>query len=249
MATTRRRVEVGGYPVTYEAAGAGEPVVMVHGLSGSTRWWSHTVPALVQRYQVFLVDLPGFGSMWRARGRFVLAEAADWLRSWMEAVGLPQANLVGHSMGGYICMRLAARSPEAVSRLVLVNAAGVPSGRSMLSHVVPVLREGARPVPSYLPILVHDGLRAGPFTVLRLARELMIEDVRDDLKRIEAPTLIIWGEKDALVPLSLGRVLRERITSSRLLVLKGARHAPMIEKPGEFNRALLAFLAGQPGGE
>jgi pimeloyl-ACP methyl ester carboxylesterase len=76
------------YSVRYEIAGRGEPVVLVHGLSGSTRWRSRNIPALAERYCVYLLDLPGFGAMRRLRSRFVLAEAASWLSAWMEAVGL-----------------------------------------------------------------------------------------------------------------------------------------------------------------
>src|SRR4051812_23367957 len=100
--------------------GEGEPVVLVHGLSGSTRWWTRNIGALARGYRVYLVDLPGFGAMHRLRRHFVLAEAASWLVAWMEAVGLENAHLVGHSMGGYVCLQLAAQRPEVVCRLVLV---------------------------------------------------------------------------------------------------------------------------------
>ena len=128
---SRYEAQVGGWPVRYEAAGEGEPVVLVHGLSGSTRWWSRNISEIAERYRVYLVDLPGFGTMRRLRRRFILAEAADWLSEWMDAAGLERAHLVGHSMGGYICLHLAASRPEAVRRLVLVAPAGVPTGRSM----------------------------------------------------------------------------------------------------------------------
>lgn len=97
-----REAWVGGHRVRYEVVGEGEPVVLVHGLSGSTRWWARNTAALATEYQVYLVDLPGFGAMRRLRRRFVLAEAASWLSAWMEAVGLQSAHLVGHSMGGYV---------------------------------------------------------------------------------------------------------------------------------------------------
>ena len=76
---SRHEVRVGGWPVRYEAAGEGEPVVLVHGLSGSTHWWSRNVQAIAERYRVYLVDLPGFGRMRHSRRRFILAEAAGWL--------------------------------------------------------------------------------------------------------------------------------------------------------------------------
>src|SRR5436305_435126 len=110
----KRQIRVNGQEVTYKVTGSGEPVVLVHGLSGSMRWWANTVPALAARYRVYLLDLPGFGSMRRFPGGFALKEAAAWLRACMRALGLPTVHLVGHSMGGYICLRVAAQNPEAV---------------------------------------------------------------------------------------------------------------------------------------
>jgi pimeloyl-ACP methyl ester carboxylesterase len=240
--------QVGGWPVRYEAAGKGEPVVLVHGLSGSTRWWSRNVSDIAGRYRVYLVDLPGFGTMRRLRRRFILAEAVDWLSEWMDAVGLERAHLVGHSMGGSICLRLAASRPEAVRRLVLVAPTGVPTGRSMVGHLGPLFGAAFYARPSFLPVLVRDALRTGPATLWRAARDLLAEDLREDLRRIGVPTLLVWGERDTLVPTAVGDLLRGEIPGSRLLVLERAAHVPMFDRPKEFNAALLSFLAAEPVG-
>ena len=245
----RYEVRVGGWPVRYQAAGEGEPVVLVHGLSGSTRWWSRNVQAIAERYRVYLVDLPGFGTMRRSRRRFILAEAAGWLSEWMDAVGLKRAHLVGHSMGGYICLNLAASRPEAVRRLVLVAPAGVPTGRSMVGYLGPLLGAALYARPSFLPVLVRDALRTGPTTLWRAARDLLAEDARLGLRRVEAPTLLIWGERDPLVPPAIGDLLRGEIPDSRLLVLERSAHVPMFDRPEEFDAALLAFLAGASVGD
>jgi pimeloyl-ACP methyl ester carboxylesterase len=242
-------VTVSGHPVRYEIAGKGDPVVLVHGLSGSTRWWNRNVPDLAEHYRVYLVNLPGFGALRRSGPRFVLAEATSWLLAWMEAVGLESAHLVGHSMGGYLSLRLAARRPEAVGRLVLVDPAGMPSHRTMLGHFGPLLLSARYGKPSFLPVLVRDALHAGPFTLLRTARDLLAEDVRDDLRRVEAPTLLVWGKRDPLIPPSIGDVMRAEIPDSRLLVIERAGHNPMFDRAEDFNRALLAFLAGEPVGK
>ena len=223
--------------------------MLVHGLSGSTRWWSRNVSELAERYRVYLVDLPGFGKMRRLGRPFVLAEAASWLSGWMDAVGLERAHLVGHSMGGYVCLRLAASRPEAVRRLVLVAPAGVPTGRSMVGYLGPLLGAALYARPSFLPILVRDALRSGPATLWRAARDLLAEDVREDLRRIEAPTLLIWGERDPLVPPAIGDLLRREIPNSRLLVLERSAHVPMFDRPEEFDDALCAFFSGAPVGD
>nr|MDQ3317765.1 alpha/beta fold hydrolase [Actinomycetota bacterium] len=179
-----REVLVSGRPVRYEVAGEGDPVVLVHGLSGSTRWWARNVPALAKHYRVYLVNLPGFGTFGRPGQRFVLAEATSWLLAWMEAVGLEGAHLVGHSMGGYLSLKLAARRPDTVRKLVLVDPAGVPSNRTMLGHLGPLILAARYARPTFLPVLVRDALYAGPFTLWSTARDLLAEDVRGDLRRV-----------------------------------------------------------------
>ena len=241
-----REVRVSGYKIRYEVAGEeGEPVVLVHGLSGSTRWWAHNVPALARHHRVYLVDLPGFGAMRRARRRFALTEAAAWLHGWMEAVGLEGTHLVGHSMGGYIAIRLAARWPEAVRRLALVSPAVLPEDRSMLGYLFPLLGAALYARPSFLPVLVRDALRMGPATLLLASRDLLAGGARGDLRKIAAPTLLVWGENDTLIPPAIGDLLRAEIPDSRLLVLEGAAHVPMFDLPEDFDAALLAFLAGE----
>ena len=247
--TLRYEARVGRYPIRYKVAGEGEPIVLVHGLSGSPRWWSRNVPAIAERYRVYLVDLPGFGTMRSLRRRFVLAEAAAWLSEWMEAVGLERAHLVGHSMGGYVSVRLAASRPDLVRRLVRVAPSGIPTERSMLGHLIPLLLAARYAAPAFVPVLVRDALRTGPTTLWRAARDLLAEDVRGDLRNIAAPTLLVWGENDPLIPPAVGDLLREEIPDSRLLVLHGAGHVPMFDQFKEFDAALLAFLAGESVGE
>ena len=243
MIIHRRCVRVGTQNVSYKVAGEGEAVVLVHGLSCSTRWWSRTVPALADRYQVYLVDLPGFGGMRRYATDFALAAAADWLYAWMRAVGLSSAHVVGHSMGGFVAVSLAARYPQVVERLVLIDAVGVPTNRSILHQLLPLVAEGIHFTPAFLPIIAYDALRAGPRTLWRAASSLLSEDARRNLKAIKAPTLLIWGERDHLMPLSLSYVFCEEIPAARLHVIKKAHHVPMIERPAEFNRVLTGFLS------
>src|SRR5947209_1716003 len=97
---TRHEIQVGSQTVYYQVVGQGEPIILVHGLSGSSRWWVRNIPALAEHYRLYLIDLPGFGTMRRYRGRLALDEIASGIVLWMEAVGIKQAHLVGHSMGG-----------------------------------------------------------------------------------------------------------------------------------------------------
>jgi pimeloyl-ACP methyl ester carboxylesterase len=245
---TRHEIQVGHQTVYYQVVGQGEPIILVHGLSGSSRWWVRNIPALAEHYRLYLIDLPGFGTMRRYRQRFALDEVASDIVLWMEAAGIKQAHFVGHSMGGYICLWIAAHHPERIQCLVLVSPAGIPHIRSLPGYVLPLLSTIRYLKPSFFSILISDALRAGPLTIVRAAQDLLTKDIRDCLKDITAPTLLIWGEYDSLVPLTLGDVLSQEIRHAHLLILKRAGHISMFDQPKQFNAAVLTFLADHPLG-
>lgn len=244
---------VGAYRVHWVEAGAGEEaVVLLHGLSGSARWWQRNIPALGSTYRLLIPDVIGFG---RSRIRGLLpdvATVAGVLAEWIEAAGLERVHLVGHSMGGHLSIHLASRHPERVGRLVLVDAAGMPrpvtprSVARLLYDMAPPRQWGD---PAFLPVIWGDVL-VTPFWVTASAiRSILRDDVRPLLPKMETPTLLVWGEMDALIPLENGRRMRELIPDSRLLVLHGATHNVMIDRAEEFNPAVMAFLRGEEVGE
>jgi pimeloyl-ACP methyl ester carboxylesterase len=224
------------------SAGVGEPVILIHGLSGSAAWWAPVLGPLSQRFEVHAVDLPGFGGN-RRGGRFALPEAAAHLLAWMDAREMARASLVGHSMGGVIAADLAARAPERVNRLVLADAPLLPIERGRLGLAASAARAGWRLPPRFLPVLAFDALRAGPFTLRRAGLDLLAADLTPRLRRIDAPALVIWGERDPFFPAAYGRRVAEALPCAELLLLAGAGHNPMWDQPGAFARAALDFLA------
>jgi len=246
--TEPQRLRIGEIPISYQVVGSGKPVVLVHGLSGSSRWWARNVGALAQRFRVHIVDLIGFGSS-RDGHNFVLSEAADYLARWVDRLEIERASLIGHSMGGFISADLAANHPERVERLVLVNAVALPFGRNHAQHLVGLL-QGLRRLPvGFLPILFTDAARAGPITILKAARELLTTDIRGQLARIHAPTLVLWGANDAIVPLELGQRLADALPNAGLVVIEDAGHNPMWDRAEAFNRVVLDFLDARRSSE
>jgi pimeloyl-ACP methyl ester carboxylesterase len=245
---TKKTIQVSGLPIHYEVTGEGEPVVLVHGLSESTRLWYRNVSELAKQYRVYLVDLPGFGAMRKAHRHFNLQESGSWLHAWMQAVGLEEANLVGHSMGGYVVMALTALQPQKVKRLVLVDSIGMPFNRSVQQLVYPALKSVIKTHPSFWPCIHIDYWRAGPIMIQKAAQQIVKLEAASIISSVCVPTLIIWGEHDDLVPLTAGRQLHEQLAGSRLFVLPKTNHFGMFERPYEFNNALLAFLQGQDVG-
>ena len=205
------------------------PVVLVHGLSGSSGWWRRIIPALEGEREVRVLDLPKRSSV---------EGAARWLA---EQVADRSVDLVGHSMGGLICARLAADRPQLVGRLVLIAPAGIAPG-SRARHVVPFVRSLRRSSPRLLPVLARDAVRAGPRALWRAAGEVLEADIRAHLGEIRAPTLVLWGGRDALLPPALGEIVRSEIPDARLVVLQRAGHVQMFDAPEDVSRELAEFL-------
>jgi pimeloyl-ACP methyl ester carboxylesterase len=234
--------DLDGIRVRYRVAGAGPATVLVHGLAGSWRWWDPVAAPLAERLRLYAVDLPGFGSS--AGRRFVLGDAPSYVRALLEEIGLERAHLVGHSLGGAVCARVAALWPERVDRLVLAAPAGLLERRHAAQYALPLAAAVRHLRPEFLRVVVGDSLRAGAVTLYRAATQLLGDDaLRAELARIEAPTLLVWGERDPLVPVALAREYERAIPETRLVVLGDTGHVAMAERPREFADAVCDWLA------
>src|SRR5216117_1114742 len=230
-----RETEVDGRRVRYRGTDTGDrPLVLVHGLAGSWRWWSPLFESLAERRRIYVVDLP------RLRRGIPAAELSAWLGRWLDAVGLERVDIAGHSLGGLVAAELAADGQERTRRLVLVAPAGIPCGRGVPGRALPLL--GALyDVRRWLPMLAVDVARTGP---LDLAREIAFvwgRDLRHELFSVRAPTLLVWGERDRLVPLPVAEEWRQAMVDVRLAYLR-CGHVPMLEAPAELAACMLSFL-------
>jgi pimeloyl-ACP methyl ester carboxylesterase len=232
-----REVELDGTSVRYRLAGEGPPAVLVHGLSGSWRWWTSVCEPLARRRSLYLVDLPRLGRQLRA------AELAAWLGRWLHAAGLDRVDLVGHSLGGLVAAELAAFEPERIQRLALVAPAGIPCGRGLLSRSLRLV-ETLYDIRERLPTIVGDAVRTGPLDIMRSVVFVSDRDLRTELAAVRAPSLLVWGEHDRLVPTRIAEEWQEALPGSRLVLLP-CGHVPMWEVPDELAACLLSFLEDQ----
>lgn len=238
------RVDLPPYSLWETRSGAGTPVALIHGLSGSSRWWSKNVDALAERHLVAAIDLTGFGKSRRFLGLPevlpAFSEVTSLLARWLETFGEP-VHLVGHSMGGQIAIRLAAERPDLIRSLMLVNAAGMPFRLDLRPHLK-TLPKPPYGGPQIAWVLLPDFLRAGPTSVAVASTRVVLGDMRARMRAIRLPTLLVWGENDPLVPLHYGQEMQRLIEGSRLEVIPRAAHVAMWDAPEEFNRIALAFF-------
>ena len=233
---------IGQMRLHYRVAGDGPPLVLVHGYGAASSWWRHNMGPLAEQRRVYALDLGGFGRSW-PKHHFSLERTVECLVSWMQELGLPCVDLCGHSMGGQVCLRLAAAYPEHVRKLVLVDASGLPLHTRLLPLAWRSLRSHGHTHFRFAPIAMATALQAGPLVLWSALHDLLADDVQTVLSGIAAPTLLVWGERDLLVPLELGRALHGAIQGSRLVVVPDAGHNVMFERPEQFNRLVLDFLA------
>jgi pimeloyl-ACP methyl ester carboxylesterase len=231
-------------PVVASQAGAdGPPLVLLHGLAGSDAWWRRNMPALAGAFRVTAIDLPGFGSS-HPDARLILDEAPSQVAALLDELGIERAHVMGHSMGGLVAGGLAADHPERVDRLVLVDAGFLSLDPTWRHRITGPLRTLPWTAPSILPTLLRDALRSGPVRMAKATAQVLRQDWRHKLPTITAPTLVIWGEHDHVCSPRIGERIATTVPVARLVIIRGAGHNPMWEKPAEFDREVLDFLRG-----
>jgi pimeloyl-ACP methyl ester carboxylesterase len=268
-------VEVDGVHLHYVEDGSGPPLVLLHGLNGSTFGFRLLMPYLTPHFRTIALDLMGFGYSERPQHRdYSLGAQARLVAGFLDALGIAKASVLGHSLGGAVAMHLALEFPERVDRLILVSSAsdsetrrGLRSSR-LVRPLLPVVaaftvqnqrfRRMSLRSACYDPAFVTPEMLEGymaPTRVrghLRALGSLMVDRRKDpplDPSAISRPVLIIWGAADRWLPPPHGERLRALIPNSRMTIIKNAGHLVLEEQPEESASALVDFLReGMPAG-
>ena len=236
-----------------------EAIVFVHGWPDSWFSFSRVLGLLPERYRAYAFDQRGFGDSERPTCCYGIDDLAVDVVAFLDAIGVERASLVGHSLGSFSARRTAETRPERLARLVLIGSA-VTARNQVLLEVQASLRTLEDPVPAefarefqsstaYLPLpevfferIVAESLKL-PAPLWREVLDGVIAfDDAADLGRITAPTLLIWGEQDALFPREEQDRLVAAIPDARLLVYPETGHCPNWERPERVAKDLDAFL-------
>ena len=255
-------LEIGGLRVAYRRAGQGPVVMLLHGILADGRAWIRQLRALSDRFTVIAWDAPGAGESSDPAEDFGLDGYVGCLGSFMEGLEIERANLVGLSWGGVLAQEMYRRHPQRISSLVLADTYAGWRGSLPTAvceeRLAGCLRESEQPpeswVRSWLPGLLTDAatdeLREEVVAIMSdmhpsgyrtMALALAATDTRDLLPRIEAPTLLLWGEQDRRSPLEVAKRMQRLIPGAVLEVIPGAGHESNIEQPARFNAAVTGF--------
>lgn len=256
-----RTALVFGQSIHYYEAGQGPAVVLLHGLGANAGIWAANIGPLSAQYRVIAPDQIGFGHSDKPLIDYRIATFVDFLHGFMQSQKIAKATLVGNSLGGWIALDFARQHPEMVEKLVLVDAAGLSfESAPPTVNLNPASLDDTKKVLSvvfYNQAMVTDLAAAVVFarhlkdndgyTIRRVIDGFTSSNQLEDTKlsSVHVPTLVVWGADDALLPLSMGERFHAGISGSKLIAIKECGHIPELEKPEDFNRALLDFL-GQP---
>lgn len=263
-------VRANGHDLYYELHGDGPPLVLVMGIGyDSSLWTLQQVPVLSTRFEVVLLDNRDAGRSSRADHPYTIADMADDVAGALDALGIERTHLLGLSMGSMIGMEFALRHAERLDRLVLAGPAAAPA-RSAVDPIAvwnwvkandpggevfggqqftwlfssSFLRDHEA-VQDTIALLASNPNPVEPAAYDRQAQAYLQFDVLDRLGDIGAPTLVVVGERDLLTPPWVAREVAGGIPAARFEIVTGAgsSHVLPLERPDDFNRLVMDFLA------
>jgi pimeloyl-ACP methyl ester carboxylesterase len=261
--------EVDGIKLHYQEKGAGTPLVLIHGYGSSTYTWRDVFEPLSKHFRVIAIDLKGFGFSEKPAGDYTRLAQAVLVKKFLDKLKIDRAWLAGNSMGGEVSLNVALQSPELVEGLILIDSAGVKSvkgssftpsrfeipfvGRAFVALALmndSLVRESLERsfyddtkvtdeiVKIYhLPLQTNYGQRAAIYA----RQQWDLHPIENELSKIKAPTLLIWGKEDFVTPLAGGEKIKASIEDSKLVVLEKVGHLPQEETPQKTIEEILKF--------
>lgn len=262
-----KHIQVGDHDIQYLHGGLdGAPVIlMVHGYSANKDNWTRFAKHFVDRYQIIIPDLPGFGdSSHIEAANYDIDHQRDRLLEFAQALKLPRFHIVGNSMGGWIAGALALKHPDEILSLGLFNSAGVdepvlsPRSKAWLEGKNILLIEGPEDIdrafglvfqnPPAMPqiakeYLARQALKQKDFNV-KVAQDLLANplDLEAELASIQTPSLVLWGDNDRVIDVSTAEVFKNGLPNATTIIMEDTGHLPMLEHPSRTAKHYQQFL-------
>jgi pimeloyl-ACP methyl ester carboxylesterase len=274
---TGYRLNVNNVQIYYEYYDHENPdakvIVLVHGFLSSTMSFRQLLPALTKHYKVIALDLPGFGQSEKSVSFiYRLCNYGQLIIDLLDQLNVQDAILIGHSMGGQICMHAAKKSPKRIKKLILLGCCSYVkrANRSLIAcSYLPFFTWGMRnwiqkkDVKQNLLAVLHDSKlvtqelidgyskpiseKAFIDSLIRLLRHREGDMSSDQLKQIEQPVLMLWGKEDKVMPVKTGYKLKQDLPNAELIVYEKCGHLLMEEKPKEISREIILFIERSEG--
>ena len=257
---TETVVHVAGANVHVLEGGSGPQLLALHGAGGSQGWLRYH-QALAEHFTVYAPSHPGYGPSERPEWLDTMTDMAHFYHAFIDTIGSDQVAIVGTSMGGWLAAEIAAMCPHRLSRMVLVDAVGIKPEVGEIAEILMCSREEAArlrfydtsQVPDYEALFnreltpeERDAQYANQEMATRLCWRPYMHNPKLPyyLRRVQTPTLVVWGRQDAIVPLNCGEIYARELPHATLKVIDNCGHSPHNERPDAFLQAVVPFLIG-----
>ncbi len=252
-------IEIDGYNICYRITGEGpDTIVMLQGWGTDLGVYDSVAAAVDQKYRFVQFDLPGFGGSDEPREAWNVDAYTDFFISFMQALGIKKASLIGHSYGGRVIIKLASREniPFEIEKIVLIDSAGILPKKTFSQKIkirkYKILKKvfNLKVIYALFPELIDDWRSRQGSADYRNATPVMRqclvmavnEDLTEFLPKIKQDTLLIWGDLDTATPISDARIMEEMIPSCGLAVIEGTGHYSFLEKPVIFRNIMQSYF-------
>ena len=257
-----QHVQVQDVSMAWLEAGAGKPLIFIHGNYSSRRWFLNQLHDPPEGWRLIAIDMPNFGESDPLPGEITIQAYADYVLAFADALGLTEFALLGHSLGGSVAQTIAVTVPERVTHMILLGSAG-PAGHYTSDEHLGLLEKfkgnrdllgralaGTIPTnrPDWFDWLVDDAMVMRLEAYTENAVALMHNDLTDQTGNYPGPVLVIRGELDLphLITDEIATLTADAYPGGRLLTWPGVGHSPQLEDPAKFNATLREFLEGGP---
>jgi pimeloyl-ACP methyl ester carboxylesterase len=237
-----RRATIAGIPGYARIEGSGPPLVLVHGLAVSSRYFAPFIRELARTRTVLAPDLPGYGRSATPARPLDIPELADALDEWLELTGVAPAPLVANSLGCQVAVDLAVRRPERVTRLVLLGPTMDPSAPTILRQALRLALDTLRETPGLWVAETIDYLRMGPRRTIATARLALQDPFAEKASRVPHPALVVRSGRDAIVSQEWAERVARLLPDGRLTVIPGEPHAAHWSAAAQVARVVEEFL-------
>ena len=251
--------------VHYEVYGRGRPVILLHGWLGSWGLWQETMTYLGQSFRTYALDFWGFGESGKKRSTYAVSDFVSLVDQFMERLGIAQAPIVGHSMGGTVSMMMALQFPQRVTKVVVVGSPIVGSSLAlplklagyrgiafMLFNMMGAFRLAMRyysPMicsdPRFPAMMDNDLSRTTLESFLVSIASLRRTDLRSQLSQIKIPAMGMFGDRDIIVNPRQWQTMQTGIPTARIERFKNAGHFIMLDEPMQFKLILKDFITSE----
>lgn len=249
-------INIAGIKLNYIVEGQGSPIVILHGWGANIDTVVPIVNILSENYRVYALDLPGFGKSEEPKEVMGSFGYVKIVKKFLEEMGITKASFVGHSFGGKLSIILSVEHPELVDKLVLIDSAGLIAIRGFKYYAKVYSFKTLRWIYKNLFFWIADENRLKKFyqkfgsddyrDAQGIMRKIFVKVVNENLKPllkdIEAPTLLIWGDKDDATPLYMGEIMEKEIKDSGLVVIEDGGHYSYLDNYSKFNAVIRSFF-------